>query len=597
MTEGLVKMFALFDARQRRALWIVVALSLLVGLVDLAGVASLLPFLAVLASPDLIEAQPRLALIQESLGFDTRQGFMLFLGACVFLLITSSVAMRAVTFYAITRFSRGVTFTLSNALLRRCLDRPYEWFLGRHSADLGRTILSEAAQVTNGTVAPTIRLFANGTVMVVLLIFLVSLQPVVTLTTGIVMAGLFGLVYLVLRRYLLRLGKKRRTASEQRFQVVQEALGGVKEVKLLGLEDVYTGAFSSPSWRLSRYGASVALIGEMPRYALEMITFGGIMVFVLWLLWAANGDLQAVLPVIGAFAYAGVRLTPMMQGIFQDITKIRFGGPTLNAVHAILATSSSEGAAPARPAQGLTLTDEVRLEGVRYRYPGADRDSLTGIDLSIPARSSVGIVGSSGAGKTTLVDVLLGLLRPQEGALVVDGLPVTEETRPAWQASIGYVPQSVFLTDDTIAANIAFGMPQDRIDMDRVREVGALAEMDDFVSRLPGGYDTRIGEAGLLLSGGQRQRIGIARALYRRPEVVVFDEAMSALDTITERSVMRSIASLKGRTTTIVITHRLSSITGCDQVVMIEGGRIVEQGAYAVLHARNETFRALAAEA
>ncbi len=592
----IAKMRALLDRSQRRNVFYVIALMLVMGLIDLAGVASILPFLAVLSNPDVVQTQPILARIYDTLGFTSTGSFLRFLGLCVFIVVLSSIAVRAATFYVVTRFTRRTILNLVTALLTHYLSQPYEWFLGRHSADLTKSLLAEASQVVSGSIGPTMRLAANGIVCLMLLVLLVSLRPVITVIVAATMGGIFGVIYFAVRQQLLRIGADRVEAMNERYQLTQEALTGIKEVKLLGLEGSYADRFDNPSRRLARYQATISLVGEMPRYALEAVTYGGVLVFILWVLWAGDGRIEAVLPVVGAFAFAGLKLMPAMQSIFRDVAQIRFGTAALDRIHEELDLTR---AGPSkvdihdRTTDKLGVAHQIELSGISYRYPGAARDSLRDVSLTLPVNSSTGIVGSTGAGKTTLVDIVLGLLRPTEGALLVDGTPVGDDNIRAWQRSIGYVPQSIYLTDDTLAANIAFGVPPDQIDHARVAEVGALALVDEYLDRLPDGYQTRVGEAGVRLSGGQRQRIGIARALYRDPDVIVFDEAMSALDLVTERAVMDAVNALQGQKTIVIITHRLASIATCDRIYLLDDGRIEAEGDYDDLRGQSARFRAL----
>ena len=597
MPRTYTRILALLNRRQRRHFALLVVAMLFMGLMDLAGVASVLPFLAVLGDPGNIENRDGLAWLFETLGFETRYAFLQFLGIAVFVVVMTSIAVRAFTFYLVTRFSRGVATALGIRLLRQYLARPFEWFLAQHSADLGKSILTEVNQVVNGSIAPAIRVIANAIVLVALVGFLLFLEPVGALAVGLLLGLCFGLIYARLRSHLLEIGRDRKAATRERYKVTAEAMGGIKEVKLLGLEDAYVKRFHEPSWRLARHQASVSLLGEMPRYVLEALAFGGMLLFVLYLLWAHEGGLDAVLPILGAFAFAGLKLMPTVQALFRDLAQMRFGEVALEALHDDLVTNLPP--APRRRSgdRPVRLRRELRLDGVRYAYPDTAGPALDGLTLAIPAGTSAGFVGPTGAGKTTAIDVILGLLEPEDGTLSVDGVPITAENRHHWQAEIGYVPQSIFLSDDTVAANIAFGEKPEAIDREAVERASRLARLDAFVETLPQGYDTFIGERGMRLSGGQRQRIGIARALYRDPDIVVFDEATSALDTVTERAVMEAVRTLHGQKTVLMIAHRLSTIAHCDRIFLLKDGRLAGTGDYETLAQSNDAFRNLVAAA
>ncbi|MEO0362660.1 MAG: ABC transporter ATP-binding protein, partial [Pseudomonadota bacterium] len=411
--------------------------------------------------------------------------------------------------------------------------------------------------------------------------------------------GCFGLIYRGMRSRLSKAGRDQREAKREKHQITREAMGGIKEVKVLGLEQVYLDRFVDPSARVVRHQATVALVGEMPRFALEALAFGGMLLLTLYLLWSRDGALEEALPVIGAFAFAGFKLMPTVQQLFRSLSEMRFTQPALEGLHADLTRSDEPEPTPGEAGPPIRLREEMRLEGVGYRYSGASRDALSDFTLAVPAGAHVALVGPTGAGKTTVLDVVLGLLRPTKGRILIDGVALTPETTPRWRESLGYVPQTIFLVDDSIAGNIAFGALAEEIDREAVRAAAAAAQLDDFVGTLPDGYDTVIGEGGVRLSGGQRQRIGIARTLYRDPSFIVLDEATSALDTATERRVFEAIRALAGRKTILTVTHRLSTVVNCDRIFVMQDGRIAGDGPYEDLQRESRAFRDLveAAEA
>jgi ATP-binding cassette, subfamily B, bacterial PglK len=308
------------------------------------------------------------------------------------------------------------------------------------------------------------------------------------------------------------------------------------------------------------------------------------------------GNLQKALPVLALYAMAGYRLLPALQQVYAQLTNLRFAGPTLDRLHADITQlePSSTRAGDAAAGSRLPLRKELVLENVSYSYPGTERPVLDNLTLHIPAGTTVGLVGATGSGKTTTVDVILGLLRPQMGRVLVDSTVITDQNVRDWQRIIGYVPQSVYLSDESIAANIAFGQTKDQIDMAAVERAARIAHLHDFVTgELKHGYETRVGDRGIRLSGGQLQRIGIARALYHDPEVLILDEATSALDTVTESLVMNTVHDLAQRKTIIIIAHRLSTVRKCDQIFVLESGKVVERGTFDSLLERDFRFQAL----
>jgi ABC-type multidrug transport system fused ATPase/permease subunit len=476
------------------------------------------------------------------------------------------------------------------------LHQPYDWFLRQHSADLGKTILSEVTLVINGSIVPMMQILAQGAVAVAIIGLLVSVNPQIAAIMFIGLGTIYSVIYFSLRRYLTRIGTERVALNRLRYQVTHEIFSGIKDVKVAGLEDSSLQRFTDPAKRYARYQTASQLVAQLPRYALELVALGGMLSLVVYAM-NVSGDLSAALPLMALYALAGFRLMPALQQIYAYLTKIRFSGPALGRLHAdIRVVSGSE--KYANPGDDvvapMSLESGLALEKVSYRYPEAQGPALDSLSMSIPAHSIVGFVGTTGSGKTTAVDVMLGLLTAQTGRILVDGTPVTTENLRSWQRAVGYVPQQVFLTDDTVAANIAFGVSADEIDVGAVERAALIANLHDFVTNeLPQGYQTLIGERGVRLSGGQRQRIGIARALYYDPEILFLDEATSALDNMTEQAVMDAVHNLGHKKTIVLIAHRLSTVRDCDTIFILENGRLVDQGTYQGLLEKSARFRAM----
>ena len=593
------KIWSLLDARERRRGAIVLALLVIVAFVDMLGVASVMPFIAVLANPEVVETNPYLAAVYATLGFESRQQFLFVLGFVFFGLLVSSLALRAIGLWAQLRFSHNREYAWGARLVGGYLRQPYEWFLNRHSADLSTSVLAEVRQVISGALFPFMQLIAHVLLAVFLLALLIVVDPLLAIATGGVLGGTYLAISEALRRRLKRIGVERRLANRARFHVVQEAFGGIKEMKILGLEETLVARFTKPAQVLASRQISAGLISQLPAFAMQALLFGGMLLVLLYLM-ATRGGFQEALPVIAVYAFAGYRLMPALQSIYQDVSQLRFSEAALDALCADFTSLQTK--APGGPAmrsqemrERLPLLEKLKLEDVVYAYPGAARRAVNDLSMGIPACSTVGLVGSTGSGKTTTVDLILGLLRPQAGRILVDGQELTDDRVRLWQRSLGYVPQQIFLSDDTVASNIAFGLPEKRIDMAAVERAARIANLHDFVvNELPQGYQTTVGERGVRLSGGQRQRIGIARALYHDPDVLILDEATSALDNLTEQAVMEAVHNLGSRKTIILIAHRLTTVRNCDRIFLLEHGNLVASGTYADLVATSERFRALA---
>ena len=596
MIEIYHKFLSLFDPHERRQFWLLTVLMILVALVEVVGISSVLMLLNVLAEPASIRDSAILSTLQDRLDLGSTFNFQIFLAISVIVVVVIGLLVKALGSYALTRFSAMRGYTLSSRLLEAYLSQPYSWFLGRNSAEIGKNVLNEADGLVSRVITPALRLVASIFMVIAILGFLLLVDPAVTILAIGLLGGSYALIYLRLRERLRRTGEDLMHAFGERFRVSQEAMGGIKDIKLLGLESDYGKSYRAAARRSARASASIGVMAEMPRFALEAITFGTLLAMILMLLMRSGGNIVDIVPTLGIFAFSVMRLLPALQQIYQGLATMRGGKVVLDTILHDLQEAERMPRLPSSDQPPVRLEKQLELSGVEFSYDTAKRAALSGLDLKIDACTTVGIVGGTGAGKTTLVDLVLGLFVPDSGEMRVDGVPITDENRRGWQKSLGYVPQAIFLTDDTIAANIAFGVPRDQIDMAAVERASRAAALHDFViADLPEGYSTVVGERGIRLSGGQRQRIGIARALYRDPSLLIMDEATSALDNITERVVMEAVQNIRNDKTIILIAHRLTTVTSCDMIFMMEHGRLAAQGTYDDLVAGNETFRRMAA--
>lgn len=595
MTEVYRKIFSLLDARERKQFWLLTVLMVFVALVEVIGISAVLLLLNVLAEPSTITEQRALSALYEGLGFESTFAFQVALAGVIMAVVLFGIAIKAASSYVALRFATMRAYSISSRLLSTYLHQPYSWFLERNSSEVGKNVLNEADNLVGRVITPALKLVANLFLVIAIAAFLIIVDPVVTLMSAGMLSVSYALIYLRLRERLRRAGGEMMDSFGERFRIAQEAMGGIKDVKLLGLEDSYIGLYKGAAQRSARASARLGIMLEMPRFSLEAIAFGTLLTLVLLLLLRNDGDIASTVPILGIFALSVMRLLPALQQIYHGLASIQGGRDILDTITADCAEASLMRHVSVEARTPLRLARSLELSKVGFAYASAGRSALHGIDLTIPARNTVGIVGGTGAGKTTLVDLILGLLTPDEGEIRVDGLPVTGENLRAWQQTLGYVPQAIFLTDDTIASNIAFGVPKDEIDMVAVERAARAAALHDFVATdLAAGYSTVVGERGVRLSGGQRQRIGIARALYRNPSLLIMDEATSALDNITERVVMEAVQNIRADKTIILIAHRLTTVRNCDLIFLMDHGRVVAQGTYDELVASNETFRRMA---
>ena len=590
------KLFTLFDRTERRRFWVLTGVMLLVAAAEIAGISAVLMLLNVLSAPDMIQTSGILSSVYTRLGFESPFQFQIALAITVMVVVMAGLAVKALGTYATIRFSTMRGYTISTRLLSAYLSQPYPWFLDRNSAELEKNVLVEVDGLVQRVILPSLRLVSNSLLVLAILAFLMLVDPLVTLFCGGVLGLGYGLIYLRFRGRLQRLGATMMDAFENRFLVAQEATGGIKDVKLMGLEATYVKSYSAAARTAAQSGATMGVMSELPRFVLEAITFGTMLALILLMLLKSGGNVTEIVPTLGVIAFSTMRLLPSLQQIYHSLVSIRGASTILDAIVDDFASTPALPLVEPEAGQVLKLEQKLELSQVSFAYAQAERPTLRGVDLVIPARTTVGIVGGTGAGKTTLVDLVLGLLSPDTGKMRVDGVELGPDNLRSWQKTLGYVPQAIYLTDETIASNIAFGVPKDEIDMAAVERAARIAALHDFVlSELPQGYDTFVGERGVRLSGGQRQRIGIARALYRDPTLLIMDEATSALDNITERVVMEAVDRIRANKTIILIAHRLTTVKTCDTIFLMERGRLLAQGSYDELLAGNEVFRRMVA--
>lgn len=579
MHQTFQKLWDLLSSRERKQGGLLLAFMLAQGLIEMVGVASIFPLIAVLSEPSLVESNQWLKLAYDSLGFDGINDFLIFLSVMTFAVITLRTLFSLVTSYGMLRFTQMRSHVLSAQLLKVYLHRPYTWFLNQHSADLSKAVLSEVEQVVKGCLTPSLQVVSQGIVSMMILALLIAVEPVAALTAALSISIAYGAIYAVIHNYLRRKGKERMSANQSRFKIAQEVLGGVKEVRVGGLERGYLRRFSDASLQFARVRTQFNLARILPRQLLELIAIGAVLTVVLLLMFRTSGNFAAAMPIVALYAFAGFRLLPAIQTVYQSIVTLRFEAPALEALHDELMQDKHH--RELKETGRLHLNRKIELDGVDFRYPNAKKDALHNISLTIRSGSRVAFVGTSGAGKSTIVDLILGLVEPRSGSLVVDETKITTKNARSWQRSIGYVPQQIFLTDESVAANIALGLSLEAIDMEAVERAARLASLHSFIiNELPDGYDTKVGDRGARLSGGQRQRIGLARALYHDPEVLILDEATSALDNATEQAVMAAVNGIGDNKTIIMIAHRLGTLASCDTIYEMANGRIVASGSY-----------------
>jgi ABC-type multidrug transport system fused ATPase/permease subunit len=551
------------------------------ALLDMIGVASILPFVAVAANPNLIETNAILSYFfqySKQFGVENIQQFMIVLGLVVFILLLFSLTFKAITTYFSIRFVQMREYSIGKRLVEGYLRQPYSWYLNKHSAELGKNILSEVGVVINTGLRPVIDLMANSMVTIFIVILLVIIDPKLLLIVLFSLGLAYGLIYKFTSTFLKKLGRERTENNQLRFLAINEAFGAIKEIKVGGLEKKYIERFSDSAQIFASSNSYALSIEQIPRFILEAIAFGGIMLLLIYLM-SQTGNFNTALPIISLYVFAGYRLMPALQMIYRCITLITFSRQAVNSL--VKNFKELENVKFNQDEKILLLKKNIILKNIHLSYPNTSKKALKDINLVISSKTTVGLMGATGSGKTSMIDIILGLLEPQEGTFEVDGNLINKKNLRSWQRSIGYVPQHIYLADDTVAANIAFGLDPENINQKKVEEAAKLANLHSFVNeQLPNKYQTKVGERGIRLSGGERQRIGIARALYGNPQLLILDEATSALDNKTESAIMDAVNSLRKDITIIIIAHRLSTLKICDKILEINKGEIVSQGKF-----------------
>ncbi|MBM3569116.1 MAG: ABC transporter ATP-binding protein [Alphaproteobacteria bacterium] len=560
---------------------------LAVGAAVLEGFGATLVFAAIkaISDPATAAAIPLLGHLPPTAAVLVLCGVLL-----AFFVLKNLLVMANLWLQARERFAAGARVT--RRMLAAYLAAPLPFHLARNSAELIRNMTMVNDVVFRTAMAGAVALLSEGVVVLAILGVLVAIAPGPTLVAALG-AGLavLGLSRLMQPRFQAW-GRTEQESYQAVLMAMQQALGAFKEIRVHGAETAFVGAFAAARERLSAAQVAIEAFSHTPRLAVETL-FVAVIVAVVAVTALQGQDTLSTIQLLGLYAYAGLRVMPCVHRIVHGVSMLRYGTAAIGQVKGDLAAIEALPSPAAPTGEVPQLGQDIRIENLGYRYDGAAGEALSGLDLVVPKGQRLGVVGPTGAGKSTLIDLLLGLLAPGQGRILVDGVDIARDPR-GWQRQIGFVPQSVYLTDDTLRRNIAFGVEDTAIDPSRLAEAAALAQLDEVVAALPEGLETRVGERGVRLSGGQRQRVAIARALYRRPAVLVFDEATSALDGQTEAELTRAIARLGGTRTVIVIAHRLSTVRDCDAVLFLKQGRRAALGRFDALLAAEADFAAFA---
>ncbi len=599
MITVLKKMLRILNRGDKKKLILLTIIHLLSSIVGLFGIASIIPFMKIVSDPHYIISNKWLKMIYEFTRFSDITNFIVFVGGVLLVVfIFSNVIIALSTWYNI-RFSRNIGISLSQNIYNKYLSNNYEFFLQRNSSELLKNIISEVNNVITQTIKPLVDLISKAFLTLAILSFLIYYNPITAFFVIFVLGGVYILIFTIIKKSLSHSGTEMVKWNMSRHKEILESFGGIKDVKLMSKENYFFKNFTRASKNFENNLCHIQILGQMPKYFLETIAFGGILALSLTLI-ILKKNVNEIFPVLAVYAFAGYRLMPAIEAVFRSFASIRGSSASLDLLYkeVYIDTSRLIAHIPLKSDKSsIQLNNEIVLKNIVFTYANKEKPIFNGINLSIQANTTVAFVGTTGCGKTTIIDIMLGLLKPDAGELIVDDVEITDLNLRDWQKQIGYVPQHIFLSDDTIKSNIAFGVDVNDINESAVIQAAKIANLDNFIANeLDEGYNTIVGDKGVRLSGGQRQRIGIARALYNNPDLLVFDEATSALDNVTEAAVMEAIESLTGKKTIIIIAHRLSTVKKCDMIYFIEKGSLSSSGTYEELLQNSEGFREIASK-
>lgn len=591
------EIYAVLTTAERLRFFYLVLAALVMTALELVGIGAIVAFMGVLAQPELVFENRWLNRLYSALAFDDPHQFILICGVTLLLIYLLKNLFAAFVVWLQQRFVWGTLLSLSNKLLEKYIYSPYQFFLTRNTADIQRNLVSEMDHVVNSVMMPATRIITQSIMAVCILVLLFWNDPVLAGALSLLFGGSYVWLYLGFRQKLSSIGARRAEANKLRFKTLSEVLSGIKEVRMTGHEQYFIDSFTEALERYSGLMITGGLIAQLPKYLMESLAFGGILGITLYIV-GFKQSMQEVIPVATLYAVAAYRILPALQQITQALATLQFNRKSLNVIsHDLTITKDYPSAEQIREdrKQPIICEDAIRLREISFRYPTAETNAVERLSMTIHKNTTTGLVGHTGAGKSTIADIVLGLLIPQSGEVTIDQTRITEHSAHAWQIHTGYVPQQIFLTDDTIARNIAFGVNPDDIDHDALIEAAHMAHIYKFVNEeLLDRFDAVVGERGIRLSGGQRQRIAIARALYHKPDLIVFDEATNALDGATEAIIRQSVRELAGSKTLLIIAHRLNTVKDCDVIHVLENGRIIASGSYDELIENCELFRNMA---
>lgn len=593
MVKSLLYIYRIFPSKDHLKFSVLFLMMLLASFLEVLGIGIIPIFIVAVAEPNQVLQYPVIGEWLVTAGITSSESLVVYgalLLIAIYILKNSYIAF---FYYIKKRFVANRGVILQDRLFKAYMTAPYTFYISRNSAELLRNVTTEVKRIIEKTLLPFLELILNVVMFVFILTTLIVLEPLISLVTIILLGGGGYLFLRYTQKKTTDFGRIDKDQRKLMNKAVLQGLGGFKDARVLGRESIFLDQYRRSAIRSKVANVYLYVVKKLPKPIIETLAVISILLIALILVWEGR-SITAIIPVLALFGAAAVRLMPVFNQVITQISDIRYNAHSVYAVYEDLKLLDSLEAdvqlAKIKEVDKLLLENRIQVSKVFYRYPNSEEFAVNGVSLDIRKGDAVAFVGTSGAGKTTLADIILGLLVPESGSIKIDDVNILDNL-PGWRQNIGYIPQYIYLLDDTIRRNVAFGIPDSEIDEEKLRNAIKAAQLEELIARMPKKDYTVIGERGIRISGGQRQRIGIARALYDDPQVLIMDEATSALDNVTEKFVIQAIEQLRGDRTIIMIAHRLTTVRGCDLIHVMKDGRIVESGTYDQLLTESEEFR------
>ena len=598
MFSKIKELFFLLELDQRKRLYRLQVLVVLMSIAEVVSVLSIGPFMALVGDINQLQGQGFLAEWYRELNFNNTTDFLLLIASCVLGVLVIATCISIFTVWRLSMYAAEIGADISSRLYRYYMSQAWLFHASGNSNQLTNKIAQECERVTTGIFTPLMQMNAKLFMALLMCIAIFLYTPWIAMLGALTFYITYYFLYKTVRQRLSDNGETITREQASRYKLMGEGFGGIKDILLLGRQATFNHRFAESSKNFANAKGKTQVYGQVPRYAVELIAFGSVITLMMYLLITHNGNLGSILPVLSIFVLAGFKLLPAFQQIYFSLSQIRGNLSGFESIRNDLFSSVEASEDPLSKVDTvnskLCIKNSIKLHNISFQYPETSRPALIDLNIKIPVNKVIGLVGSSGSGKSTAIDILLGLISPKKGSVFIDEKRLTANNLRAWQNSLGFVSQTIFLADSSIKENIAFGLPIEDIDDKRIEKAIQLAHLDQFISELPQGFETRVGERGVQLSGGQRQRVGIARALYNDADILVLDEATSALDGITEELIMEAIHDFSGKKTIIMIAHRITTVEQCDHIYLMDNGAVIDQGSYSYLSANNKVFQKMA---